>query len=186
MNIRVGFLFVGIALLAASYTANAQADTTKRSFSDATYWGGGFNIRFGNITDLSASPRLGYFIDKNKRISAGAGLTYRYFSNNLLGFNTSFYGYSLFQRNRVVEGFFTHAEYQRMSVPLAPGGVIQDVDNVPRVWVPALLLGGGYALEVGDGVYLMATALYEVTNDPNNFYPKRAPIVSVSINRGFW
>jgi len=168
--------------------SQSDQDTTKtnRTFSEATYFGGGVGLSFGSVTDIQLSPQLGYYIDQGNRISVGGGIQYRYFADNrgFADFQTSFYGYNVFSRTNPFDNFFTHVEYQRLSVPRLIGGII-DGSNVDRIWVPALLAGGGYALEVGSNVYLLTQITYELLNNPNNFFPNNRPIVQVSISTGF-
>ena len=189
-SLRPAILTILFAMFTMAAFAQTDADTTKRTFGEATYITGGLGLSFGSITNVQIQPGIGYKIDDEGRYSAGVNLLYWYFRNNTINppFEVNTYGYGIFNRNKVIEGFFTYAEFQSMSLEIGNIGV-QDGDNIPREWVPFLFLGGGYAVPLGGNTYLMAQLVWEVIGDPRSPYIQNnlrgQPIYGVSIGSGF-
>ena len=54
-----------------------------------------------------------------------------------------------------------------------------------RIWVPHLLVGGGYAQSAGGKAVFYLQVLFEVLQDPNSFYAGQGPILSGGVGVGF-
>lgn len=166
-------------------------DDEKRTFSEATYFGGGLGLQFGTVTNVQIMPSLGYKIDEEGRFSAGLNLLYWYFRDNRFSpaFESTNYGYGVFNRNKVIENFFTYIEFQHQSVQIGNAALQFEDGAVPREWVPFLFLGGGYAAPLGGNTYMLAQVVWEVIQDPRSPFLvgnlRGQPIFNVGIAAGF-
>jgi len=133
------------------------------SFWDRIYVGGNMGAEFGSVTYVELSPLFGYRI--TDKLSAGFGVTYIYWKDNLYNVSTSIYGGRVFGRYNIFDFLFVHAEYEMLNLDCFhvenQGGIA--VINQERAWVPGLLLGGGLRQPFGNsgsGAYVMG--LYNV------------------------
>lgn len=158
-----------------------QKDT--RPLKDRLWFGGGLGLNFGSVTSIQIEPLVGYKVDKNGKFSVGTGITYWYFSDNRYSPKIVYnaYGYRFFSRYRVIEQAYLHAEFLNMNAQRNFGFS----DGVQRIWVPHLLLGGGYVQPLGGHSSFMLQVLFEVLQDPNSIYAGQGPIVSAGVGFGF-
>ena len=181
-------LAIGLSLFAQDTSDQEDKDPDeKRTFSEATYFGGGLGLTFGTVTSIQVSPQLGYKVDRKGKFSTGVGLMYWYYNDSRFtpSYEASTYGYSLFSRYRVIEALFLHAEFQQQSVQLGNAAIAGEDGNVPREWVPFLFLGGGYAAHLGGRSYLLAQVMWDVIQDRRSPYLRGEPIFSVGVGAGF-
>lgn len=114
------------------------------SFKDRLYFGGGGAFQLNQYYFLvGASPIVGYMI--NERLSAGTGITYQYTSYRNLDISTHTYGGRLFTRYNLFKNVFSMAEYEMLSMQLPT----YPSEDLPRIWVDRLLVGGGYFQPIG-------------------------------------
>jgi hypothetical protein len=174
-------------MIGSSIGQKDTTDTEQRSFKEATYFGGGLGLQFGTITSIQVSPSLAYKVDRKGKLSTGIGLMYWYYRDNRFtpAFESSTYGYSLFSRFRVVESIFLHAEFQQQSVQVGNAALVDGNNNLPREWVPLLLVGGGYSAHLGGNSYLIAQVLWDVIQDRRSPYLVGQPFFSVGVGVGF-
>lgn len=147
------------------------------------WFGGGIGLSFGTVTAVQLDPLLGYYLDRNKKLSAGLGPSYTYLQDNRYAppFTMSTYGYRLFSRWRVIEQAYLHAEFLHMNLePYFNYGIDQG-----RIWVPHLLLGAGYVQPISGRSSLYLQVLFEVLQDPNSYYVGQGPIMSGGVGVGF-
>ena len=187
-NLRTSII---VAILCAATFASAQDSTDyaqprepkepKRPFKDRLYFGGGIGLSFGNQTFIQIEPLVGVKLDKKDKLSTGLGLNYWYFKDNYYDVELTGYGYRTFLRYRFIPQLFGHAEFLHMNVDR-----YNFISNEKtRIWVPHLLVGGGYAQPLGGGSSIYIQVLWEILQDPNSVYYGQGPIVSGGIGIGF-
>ncbi|HRH38652.1 MAG TPA: hypothetical protein PK760_09920, partial [Flavobacteriales bacterium] len=115
---------------------------------------------------------------------AGVGASYMYqrnaFYQPAITFNA--YGYRTFTRYRFLDHFFAHAEFLHLNLQKYD----QLADNFGRIWVPHVLMGGGYIQQGGGRGSLYLQVLVEVLQDPNSIYRyQQGPIISAGFGIGF-
>ncbi|SNT12933.1 hypothetical protein SAMN05421640_2410 [Ekhidna lutea] len=145
------FIFIGVS---------AQG-----KLADRIYFGGGFGFSAGaDQTNLSLSPQVGYKI--TEKFSAGVGISYQYVKIKQPSISINNYGWSLFTRYNIVQQFFAYSEFERLSFEYVTG-----VDPVrkERTGYNSLLIGGGYAEQLGGRASFSLMALYNVLYDETDF-----------------
>ncbi len=187
--------FLVIVLLAVAGRTNAQ-DTTdyvgneqpkqnkdSRPFKDRIWFGGGLGLNFGSVTAIQIEPLVGYKVDQKGKFSVGTGITYWYFSDNRYVPRIEYdaYGYRLFTRYRVIPQAYLHSEFLHMNAERYIG----IGEGVQRVWVPHLLVGGGYVQPIGAHSSFALQILWEVLQDPQSVYYGQGPIISGGVGFGF-
>jgi hypothetical protein len=167
----------------AGQTAAASPRRDTRPFHDRIWFGGGVGVNFGTVTAIQLDPLVGYKIDTDGRASAGLGISYWYYRDNRFkpAIDLSGYGYRTFARYRVIDPVFLHAEFLNLNVErynFADG-------LTTRLWVPHLLVGGGYVQSMGGRSSVYMQVLWEVLQNPNSVYLNQGPIISVGFGMGF-
>lgn len=185
-----GFLFSSIYAeentLNKSITSSSQT-TQPPSGESKWYYGGNVGFSFWNdYFYLGVYPLVGYKV--TPKLSLGAKIGYAYISDDryepLPALNTSNYGGSLFSRYRIIPQLYAHAEFAYWSYENAIDITSQGY-NTERVWVPYLLLGGGYSQNIGPNVWLFAEVLFDVINDEKSPYASGEPFISFGAGVGF-
>lgn len=180
-------LAVSMAMLCTAGSSLAQESTgTKprdpRPLGDRLWFGGGVGLAFGTATSIQLDPLVGYKIDQNNKLSAGVGLSYWYYRDSRWAppLEQNGYGYRIFSRYRPLEQFYAHAEFFHLN-----GQVYRFADrSTVRLWVPHLLLGGGYVQPLGGNSSIFFQVLFDVLQDPNSVYGNQ-PIFSGGVGIGF-
>lgn len=133
---------------------------------DRLYFGGWFNIQFGNVTVIGLSPVVGYRLTPQYML--GVGLTYEYYKDRRFTNGVDVLGYQLFSRYYFTPGIFVHGEYNAISYKKQTASIPED-----RQWFYSPLVGGGYFASFGGSrAGLNLTVLYNLNHDINNFrYP---------------
>ncbi len=136
-------------------------------FFDRVYFGGDFNLQFGNFTVINISPLAGYMI--TNRLSAGPGITYQYlkgeaidlFTGRIFKYDTNIFGGRVFARYNITRQFFAYTEYEslRVQFPNVDGTALE------RDWVPGYFIGGGVFQPVGGRAGLGLTLLLNLLHD---------------------
>ncbi len=177
-------LLIPIVLFAQSVQAQSSEEE-KRSFKDRIWFGGGVGLSFGTFTAVQLDPMVGYKLDKSGRLSVGVGGSYWYFRDNRFGAAYDFqaYGYRTFTRYRFIEQAFAHVEFLHMNVEANRFGPFSEIQ--PRIWVPHLLVGGGYVQSLGGRGSIFLQVLFDVWQDPNSIYFGRGPIFGGGMGFGF-
>jgi hypothetical protein len=135
-------------------------------FGKRVYFGGSFGLQLGSVTYIDVSPLAGYMITRN--LSAGLGVTYRYYKDNYVDYHTNIYGGRLFVRHNVTFmrlPLFLYSEYENLSFEFASfNPATQDYDLI-REWVPSLFIGGGLFQPIGNRAGFTIMALYNMLWD---------------------
>jgi hypothetical protein len=139
------------------------------------YYGGNIGLSFWNdYFYIGVFPLVGYKV--TPKFSVGGKLGYTYYSVSNPDFSSHNYGGSIFTRYRVVPQFYLHGEFAYWSYERI---------SSERVWVPFLLLGGGFSQLVSPNVWLFVEILFDVINDTNSPYTDWDPFVSFGVGVGF-
>ena len=139
------------------------------------YYGGNIGLNFWNdYFYIGIFPLVGYKV--TPKFSVGGKIGYTYYSYNNTDFSSHNYGGSLFTRYRVVPQFYLHGEFAYWSY---------ERFNAERVWVPFLLLGGGFAQMVSPNVWVFVEVLFDVIQDEKSPYGDWDPFVSFGVGVGF-
>ena len=178
-------------ILSATLVVNAQDSTEYVQdkplqkpipFKDRLWFGGGVGLNFGTVTAIQIEPLAGVFLGRSRKLTTGLGLSFWYYQDNryVPTLEQNAYGYRIFTRYKVIPQAFLHAEFlhmnvQRYSLLFGDG----------RIWVPHLLVGGGYVQPVGSAGSIYIQVLWEVLQDPNSIYLGQGPIFSVGAGFGF-
>jgi len=179
------FPLIALVTGALGLHGQEQAGNDPRPLADRIWFGGGMGLSFGTFTAVQLDPMVGYKVDQEGRFSVGVGGSYWYLRDNRFNVPYDFtaYGYRVFSRYRFVEQFFAHAEFLHMNVERSRFGPLSEIQ--PRVWVPHLLLGGGYAQNIAGRSAIYIQVLFDVVQDPNSIYFGRGPIIGGGIGVGF-
>lgn len=177
----------GIVEQSESENSTAISPFNPASSNSDVYYGGNVGLRFwNNYFYLGIYPMIGYKI--TPKFSIGGKIGYAYISDRRYSptFNSHNYGGSVFLRYRVVPQFYTHAEFLYFSYEgITTYNISTNTFNTNRVWVPFLLLGGGYSQMISPNVWIFAEVLFDVINDPNSPYKSGDPFVSFGAGVGF-
>jgi len=152
-----------------------------RPLKDRIWFGGGIGLNFGTITAIQVAPLVGYFLDQKKKVSTGVGITYTYFRDNRFvpAYSSNLYGYLLFARYRPISQFYVHGEFLHMNADL-----YNFQDQLVRIWIPHILLGGGYVQPLGGRSSIYIQVLFDVLQDPNSLFATQ-PLFSAGVGFGF-
>lgn len=163
--------------------ATKPAKRDSRSLGERLWFGGGIGLSFGTVTAIQIDPLVGYKVDPSGKLSVGLGASYWYYQDNRFSpsVNYSGYGYRGFSRYRIIEQFFAHAEFLHLNVER----YVVTEDAIRRIWVPHLLVGGGYVQTMGSRSSLYFQVLFDVLQDPNSVYRSQGPIISAGVGIGF-
>ena len=177
----LALLFLGVSLAIAQVSGPQRKD--QRPLRDRLWFGGGVGLSFGTVTSISVEPMVGYFIDQKNKLSAGLGFSYWYYSDNRYQptYTQDGYGYRLFSRYRPIPQLFAHAEFLHLNTE----GYNIFENSLTRMWIPHILVGGGYVQTIGGRSSMYFQVLWEVMQDPNSIYRNQGPIISAGVGIGF-
>lgn len=173
--------------LSSWQTVNGQNDeveyvdtsSAKPSFWDRVYLGGNIGAQFGSVTFLDLSPNMGVYLTKNRRLSAGLGITYQYLNVNDGGtkYDTHTFGGRLFGRYIIWKGITAQAEFEMLSLEC-----YRQYYGLQRKWIPGLLLGGGYTQSIGGRAGISFLVFYNFLQ--SECTPYRNPVMRLGFNIG--
>lgn len=173
----------------ATETSTANSTMTPPAAESRWYYGGNIGFNFWNdYFYLGVYPLVGYKV--TPKLSLGAKIGYAYISDDRYepfpALKTSNYGGSVFTRYRIIPQIYAHAEFAYWSYEnISSFNNINNTYNTERVWVPYLLLGGGFSQNIGPNVWLFAEVLFDVINDDNSPYESGDPFISFGAGVGF-
>ncbi len=167
--------FTILVFLLLSITLVAQ-DESKPLLKDKLYTGGniGLSGNFSNYFSFRISPLLG--LKLTPKIYTGVGLEYSYTSDKRYTPKVSAndYGTRIFTQYNILPQFFAHAEYACYSYDSYYLNIKSD-----RVFVPYLLLGGGYRKQINSRSFFSLRVLFDVIQDGYSPYEPGQPYISV-------
>ena len=176
-------LFLVAAFSLSAQNADAEKDEKnkdkkekeKGSFWDNVYYTGGGTFNVSNqVTQIGASPTLGY--NFNQFFSVGLGLSYQYLDYRQLDFDTHAFGTRSFLRGRLPNNILISAEYEGLSLETNTTG--------EREWRQAFLAGGGYSARLGNNLSINILMLYNLNFGQNDalYADEFVPRVDVAYN----
>ncbi|MCH2046289.1 MAG: hypothetical protein MK212_19400 [Saprospiraceae bacterium] len=174
-------LILLLSLVITSMTFAQESPSPSQSFRDRVYFGGGLGLSFGTVTSVNVNPLVGYkFTDK---LSGGVILQYQYtkVDDGIVDYTSNNYGGSLFARYRFIEQLYGHVEYSNVNYDL----FYNNGESAGRVWVPMLLVGGGYVSQIGSRSTIFLQILFDVLQNQYSPYQSGQPIYSMGIGVGF-
>ena len=127
------------------------------------YYGGNIGFSFWNdYFYLSIQPLAAYKV--TPKWSVGGKVDYTYISDRRFDpmFNSSNYGGSIFTRYRFIPQIYGSAEFVYFSFERITSGFVTGDYQTERVWVPYLLLGGGFSTLVGPNVWAFVEVMFDV------------------------
>ena len=153
-------LFISTSSLSFGQESDAEyVDTTasRSSFWDKVFAGGNIGAQFGRVTFVDLSPNMGVYLTKNRRLSAGLGITYQYLSVNdgATKYDTHTFGGRVFGRYIIWKGITAQAEFEMLSLEC-----YRQHYGLQRKWVPGILLGGGYTQTIGERIGISFLVFY--------------------------
>ena len=163
-----------------------QKSENPQSQGSKWYYGGSVSFGFSsNYFSIGVQPIVAYKI--TPKLSLGGKISYTYWSNSSVDptFNSSNYGGSLLSRYRIIPQLYAQAEFAYMSFENAYTVPNRSNYLTERVWVPFLLLGGGFSQMVSPNVWAYAEVLFDVLNDTNSPYEEWDPFISIGVGVGF-
>ena len=161
-------------------STSASEQKQSKIKKDKIYYGGYANLSFGSYTAIGVEPLVGYKLAP--RLSLGGKISYEYIKDKRYSevYETSNYGFSIFNRFRITQGFYSHVEFSSMNYKLYySNGTNQ------REWVPFLFIGGGISQPVTKNTWFNAEVLFDVLQDENSPYQDWEPFYSVGFGVGF-
>ena len=182
-----------------SMAQDAKPVKPEEGFSwDRVIVGGNFGLLFGNTTVVDISPLIGYKI--TERFIAGVGGTYIYFGlkfkegdrvyidgilTNLkedYTFSATHYGGRVFTRYFILDNIFAHGEYEVLNLEIFKQFSIKES---ARITIGSVLLGGGYAGEIGANSQWFIMLLYNFNESYYSQFLYPNPIIRVGMAFGF-
>lgn len=190
LSIIITFSSLSVAVQLDS-TVTAKDSVVQKSenpHSQESKWYYGGEVGFGFSSDyfsIGIEPIVGYKI--TPKFSIGGKIGYTYWSDSSVDptFSSSNYGGSIFSRYRIIPQLYAHAEFAYWSFENAYISPLQNGYYTERVWVPFLLLGGGFSQMISPNVWAYAEVLFDVLNDTNSPYEEWDPMISVGVGVGF-
>jgi hypothetical protein len=165
-----------LALLMFSQAYVYSQDAPKKPLSERIFFGGNLGAQFGTFTVVEVSPLVGYRI--TERLAAGIGGTYIYLSVKDLDYETNIFGGKIFSEYAIIESLVAHVEYEVLNFE-----AIDDfTDEIKRVNVGSLLIGGGYRQRIGENSFITLMLLYNLTE--TRYTPYENPIIRIGFAFG--
>lgn len=138
----------------------AQEYSPKPSIFDKMYFGGSVGMGFGTNTFVDLSPLVGYRV--TERFNVAAGLIYEYRNYKPWDISYSNYGGRLMGIYKIYEPLFGQIEYEYLNWEY-----YYTPEESERFNNNAVFVGGGISQPVGRNIFIVATALYNVTYQNN-------------------
>lgn len=198
-------LFIVVIILAVSGMGIAQdarnlsdigkstsIQSTTKDFSDNLFYGGEFSASFGDYSQITIQPQIGYKFSNivatilKVGYSRGWSSNFKDKSGSSLGYDN--YGGSLVLRVspiRQVYGMLEPAYYSYQSPVLVTTSIPTYYDKT-RSSVPFIFLGAGFYQPFGNSrAGLTAEIKVDLLNDKNSPYDDWAPMYTVGVVYGF-
>ena len=177
------FVFIlGLFSIVNAQDEPEYVDTSKANpprFWDRVYAGGNVGAQFGRVTLINLSPNMGYYLTKNRKLSAGLGVTYQYLNvrDGSFKYDTHTYGGRVFGRYNIWRGITAQAEFEMLSLEC-----YREFYGLQRKGLPALLLGGGYTQNIAGRAGISFLVFYNFLE--SDCTPYRNPIMRLGFNIG--
>lgn len=177
MNKKILPLILLISLFCLKSNAQYEReDDNGSSLSERVFFGGGFSLQLGTITNIELAPVAGLWL--LPRLAVAAGPSWQYYKNPMG--RTSIYGGRSFLRFLFIQdlskllpvgrglGFFAHGEYEALNLESEFWkGVYPDNS---RFWEHNALAGLGLSQSLGRKASFNITFLWAVTESEYQIY----------------
>jgi len=185
--IPIGFTFASNPWDKIETETNDSVKTERtRPTQSKWYYGGNIGFSFWNdYFYLSIQPLAAYKV--TPQWSIGGKIGYSYISDRRFDptFNSSNYGASIFTRYRFIPQIYGSAEFVYYSFEQITSVNLSGDRQTERVWVPYLLLGGGFSTLVGPNVWAFVEVMFDVLQDANSPYENWDPFITFGVGVGF-
>jgi hypothetical protein len=160
-------------------TSTPQPQQESTLTESKVYYGGTLSFSFGDIFRIGVAPYVGYKV--TPKFSVGGKIGYEYLEDNRYSqkLTSHNYGGSVFTRYQIHPRVYAHGEFAYISYSYKISELESD-----RLWVPFLLLGGGFMQPMGGRSSLIVEVLFDVLQDGNSPYEKWSPFVSIGVGVG--
>jgi hypothetical protein len=166
--------------VAIKNTVNPPASESK------WYYGGNIGFSFwSDYTYLGIYPLVGYKIKPQFSVGGKIGYSYINYKDANPSYDTHNYGGSIFTRYRIIPQIYLHGEFVYFSFEHQTYDLVNREFGTERIWVPFLLLGGGFSQNISPNVWAFAEVLFDVINNSNSPYKSGEPLVSFGVGVGF-
>lgn len=178
-------LFAGNKITDSEYNQSSAINSSPDRVGK-WYFGGNMGVNFwNNYFLISAEPMAGYHI--SSKFSLGIKLHYSYIrqDNDIEDLTYNNFGGSIFARYSPVPLGYLHSEFTYANYERYTFNSTTQTYSSDRVWVPFLLVGGGYRQPIGPNASLYGEVLFDLIQDENSPFEKWEPIVHVGAAVGF-
>jgi len=153
-----------------------QARKDVPPLKERLFYGGGFGLQFGTVTDIELTPVIGLWV--MPRLGVAAGPTFRYYKNPY--YQTTIYGGRTYLEYIIIQdfdnviplgvhlGLFLHGEYEVLS--LESKLFRNDPSATGRFLSGTFLAGGGIRQLIGQRSSLNLTFLWALNNSGYGIY----------------
>jgi hypothetical protein len=142
--------------------------------------GTNLGFQFGTFTYIDISPTIGYMVIPD-RLELGGGPIFiyeRYKFSPTYKFSAFVYGPDIYARGYIWKGLYLESRYDLVNKP--------SVDDFNRkLWVSHLLLGAGYAAQMGKIGFFNVSAVFNVLNSRESIYRGTFGDFPLILNFGF-
>lgn len=187
------FLTIILILLCFVNLAQAQYDNTTNNVQQqpvatkpkVNHWFAGGMLGAGfssNSAYVSVEPLVGYNI--TPAFQVGARFTYIFNSFRTFNgvqdvkYNLHSYGIGIFSRYIIYKGIMAQVEYETLNL-----NYIDGFNQESRMWIPSLLIGGGYIQSMGGRGFASFAILWDVL--PKTYYVYSNPIIRIGFGVNF-
>ena len=161
--------------------AQSNVEKPKVPFKDRISVGGNIAFSFGTYTYIGVAPIVFYNVTPSWLV--GLGGSYYYWKDTYYDVESSIYGGLALSRYIIFKGLFVEADFEANNLDAYTVDQLGQL-HTQRMWVPSLLLGGGYAAPLGSNSAFYLSILYDVLQDPNSPYLGQ-PIIRGGFGFGF-
>lgn len=171
---------------------SASVQNTAKQFSDNLFYGGEFSASFGNYSQITIQPSIGYKFSNMFASILKVGYSrawtsdYKDASGSTLGYDN--FGASLTARFSPVRQFYAMLEpaYYSYQTPVAVTTGTTVYYQKERFNVPFIFLGAGVYQQIGNSrAGITGEVKVDLLNDKNSPYKEWTPMYSVGISYGF-
>lgn len=182
-----------ISIIFIMFIVSKSYSQREKDFWDKIFWGGSIGFQFSSITQIDASPLIGYSI--TDRWKAGIGATYQYYRDNrpLYNFETDIYGGRLFSSFVLVNelkkilpvnsngtGLFVHGEVELISLETAVFDPSHKYPGQSRFYIASYLIGLGIKQQMGERSFINLTVLWNLNE--LTYSPYSNPVMRVGFS----
>jgi hypothetical protein len=175
-EIRNSCLLLTLLFVSVSNIYGQQTRRDPPPLKERLFYGGGFGLQFGTITDIEFSPIIGIWV--LPRVAVAAGPNFRYFKDTWD--RTTIYGGKIYVELVFLEdldniiplgvhlGMFLHAEDEALS--LESSFFKTTIYDSKRFMINTILAGGGIRQQISQRSSLNLTFLWALNNTGYGIY----------------